>query len=452
MLHRLSATTALSACFFGSFLVSGVAAAKDPEHYFYPKSKWVVERVESTAGRELHSCTISNTLNNGYGVQIAATANGFTNINLDLKQNVFESGKRYEVVYQIPGVKKELLATRAFQQNLLVSDLRGQTEFVTAMRESGVLDINIRGNEFRVYMTGFDAKMQGFTQCVGEGVTVAEAPKPSPDVEVVSAVESVEPAEAADIASAQADVPPEAQPEALQRFTEQIEAEIKQSNIQYKPYPDDQSKVLEETQDQLQIATEKEAQDNIAIKAQEKKPFIKKTTIRREASMDFTRPEASADVQDIEPASGTALGGAMSADYETLKKNMLKLKNEVSSLRKQNMMLDEELKASLEDGRVERASVATDNWNLERATMRFEEAERQALRLGRQLKTEKARCDSEKRDLETMLFDPKLTQQSQIAKLASLEAELEKSQEELFMQKRRYDERIKLLEAQLNAQ
>ncbi len=453
MLHRLSATTALSACFLGSLLISGIADAKDPEHYFYPKSKWVVERVDSTNDRDLHSCTISNTLNNGYGVQIAGTANGFTNINLDLKQNVFESGKRYEVVYQVPGVKKELLATRAFQKNLLVSDLRGQTEFVQAMRESGVLDINIRGNEFRVYMTGFDAKMQGFTQCVGGDIGVAQAPEAAPEIETAEVVKTVKEAEVTQVSAVATD-PKKAKPEQRLRFTEQIEEEIKQGNSQYKP--DDQSSVLDKEPQSIQaskeLAEETKPVAQMQAKAEEQKPFVKTSTVKHTASVDFTKPDTAVDIQAIEPASGSSRVGAIDDDYKALQNNLLKLKNEVKSLRKQNIALEEDLKASLEDGREERVSVATDNWNLERATMRFEEAERQALRVGRQLRTEQARCDMEKRDLETMLFDPQLTKQSQLAKLSSLEAELDKSQEELFMQRRRYEERIKLLEGQLNAQ
>lgn len=460
MLHRLLATTAFSAIVLGSCFVSGNAHAKDPEHYFYPKSKWVVDRVESTNNNELHSCTISNQLNNGYRVQIAGTANGFTNINLDLKQNVFEAGKRYEVMYQVPGVNKELLPTRAFQQNLLVSDLRNQKEFVQAMRESGVLDVNIRGNEFRIYMTGFDAKMQNFTQCVGAGLNVAENTTSAPEETSAPALAQ---ADAPEIIEAAPEPPPSTsltsadqplgKPAPRERYTEQIEEEIKQGNSQY--MPDDQSSVKPVAQKSIQASAEPEDNEPAKMIAPKKKPFIDTKTTKVNATVDFTKPiaESARNFDRIEPASGASIKlNALKDDYSALKSEMTQLRQQVKSLRNQNRMLDEELRTVSEDSKAEHVSVASDNWNLERATMRFEEAERQALRVGRQLKSERARCDLEKKELETLLFDPQLTNKTQLAKLASLETDLEESKAEILRQKRRYDERVRLLEEQLSAQ
>lgn len=437
MLHRLSSTTALSACVLGSLLFSGVAGANDPEHYFYPKNKWVVERSEGAENNALRSCTIRNTLNNGYSVQIAGTSNGFTNINLDLKQNIFEAGKRYEVVYQVPGVKKELLPTRAFQKNLLVSDLRDKTEFVQAMRESGVLDIRIHENEFRIYMTGFDAKMQSFSHCVGESLNVAEAPglRGKPKNSSSSAHRATTAFKAPRGSASE-------RPEQRARYTEQLEAEIKQDN-----QLDDRSSETLKTED-----SEKAMQVEAAVA---KKPFYEPNISKHSANVDFTQPaeqDTARALNTIRPATGSSKTGAVQDDYSRLQADLSELHNEIKYLRNQNKALDEELKTVLSEGKVEKISVATDNWNLERATMRFEEAERQSLRLGRQLSSERARCELEKKDLETMLFDPQLTNQGQLAKLSSLEKSLEQSQLELNRQQRRYEERIKLLEDQLNAQ
>lgn len=456
MLHKLLATTAFSAFVLGSTFVSATAHAKDPEHYFYPKSKWVVDRVESTSDRELHSCTISNQLNNGYRVQIAGTANGFTNINLDLKQNVFDAGKRYEVIYQVPGVAKAALPTRAFQQNLLVSDLRDQTEFVNAMRESGVLDVNIRGNEFRIYMTGFDAKMQSFTQCVDAGLDVAENSAAGTAETQTSAAQIIEvpaePPSSTALTSAKSVDGPLGKPEPRERFTEQIEEEIKQGNSKY--LPDEQSKA--QAAELKSVQADAEDDDALDMIEPQKKPFVRTTTSKISANVDFTGTPSQINARhpgNIEPASGSAgTAKLIGNDYSALQAEMEQLRKQVTSLRNQNKMLDEELRAVSVDSQTEAVSVASDNWNLERATMRFEEAERQTLRLGRQLKTERARCEMEKEELETLLFDPQLTNKTQLAKLASLENELEDSKAELLRQKRRYDERIKLLEAQLSAQ
>lgn len=58
----------------------------------------------------------------------------------------------------------------------------------------------------------------------------------------------------------------------------------------------------------------------------------------------------------------------------------------------------------------------------------FEEAERQVRRLGEQIRKERAKCALEKEELETMLFNPNLTETAQIAKLAELEEALAAAQ------------------------
>ena len=69
-------------------------------------------------------------------------------------------------------------------------------------------------------------------------------------------------------------------------------------------------------------------------------------------------------------------------------------------------------------------SIAGNNWNLEQATRRFNEAEREVRRLAVQLEQQRGQCTAEKKDIEYMLFDPQIAEQEQIAKLHNLEQEL----------------------------
>lgn len=81
----------------------------------------------------------------------------------------------------------------------------------------------------------------------------------------------------------------------------------------------------------------------------------------------------------------------------------------------------EEIRRADADGRVR---LASDNWNLEHATERFNQAEREIRRLGASLEQERAKCSLEKKDLEYMLFDPKIATKEQISRLTTLEEEL----------------------------
>lgn len=81
----------------------------------------------------------------------------------------------------------------------------------------------------------------------------------------------------------------------------------------------------------------------------------------------------------------------------------------------------ESLKTQQEDGRL---SVVAGDWDLEQATKRFNEAEREIKRLGLQLEQERMSCNREKAEIEKMLFDPVLTEQKQMERLTALETEL----------------------------
>ncbi len=136
--------------------------------------------------------------------------------------------------------------------------------------------------------------------------------------------------------------------------------------------------------------------------------------------------------ESIEPASNSyaASANAQEArvpareiDPELIRK-ISELESSLAEMKKENMALNNELKSSLDAGKTEQVSIASENWNLERASQRYNEAERELKRLGMQLQQERAQCMVQKQELETQLFDPRLTSQEQLAHLAELEQKL----------------------------
>ncbi len=71
------------------------------------------------------------------------------------------------------------------------------------------------------------------------------------------------------------------------------------------------------------------------------------------------------------------------------------------------------------------------DWNLEQATRRYNEAEREIRRLGSQLEQARTQCTTEKKEIEYMLFDPAIATQQQISKLMTLETEVNASKDAL---------------------
>lgn len=171
------------------------------------------------------------------------------------------------------------------------------------------------------------------------------------------------------------------------------------------------------------------------------KPVVEKPAPQKsEISTPDVRVHRSAAKAEIDFTGGPEAVGASS-------KELLALRKAADSLRAENAALNEELKSMVRDSEKERLSITSDNWNLEQATMKFNEAERQTKRLGMELQKERARCDNERKDLEAMLFDPQLTNQQQLARLGDLEEQLAKAKEESQLQREHYEERIRALEA-----
>lgn len=94
-------------------------------------------------------------------------------------------------------------------------------------------------------------------------------------------------------------------------------------------------------------------------------------------------------------------------------------------------------------------SISSSNWNLEQATRRYNEAEREIRRLGMQLEKQRTQCAAEKKQIEYMLFDPKIAEEQQISKLTTLEMEVDKAKDDLQVQRAAYEEKIAALEGRL---
>lgn len=152
---------------------------------------------------------------------------------------------------------------------------------------------------------------------------------------------------------------------------------------------------------------------------------------------------AEADFTHIEPAAAP-----VARNDSALKEEVAELRKTIEMLKSENMALNEDLKNTLKESEKERMTIASENWNLESATMKFNEAERQIKRLGQQLQKERAKHKAEKRDLETMLFDPQVTNEAQLARLAELEGQIEKLEVEMATQRARYEEQLRVLQSQ----
>ena len=169
------------------------------------------------------------------------------------------------------------------------------------------------------------------------------------------------------------------------------------------------------------------------VKMSSPKPDIERENIKAEADFtNFPVPEKNIASVPAQPPIDS--------------QKMRELENKLSMITRENNELNAELEKALRDSEKERLTVSSDNWNLEEATMRYNEADRQIARLGQQVQKERAQCTMEKKELEMMLFDPSVTDQAQLARLSSLEKQLEEAKAALEQQRISYETKISQLQ------
>lgn len=199
----------------------------------------------------------------------------------------------------------------------------------------------------------------------------------------------------------------------------------------------DQLPPLEETD----TTAAEPAPEPVHTKIKTQEPSVTKRSAKIEA--DFT--DAGMD-HDTLPAMEVTVTPAVSPkSFDD--KTMQDMHKQIEMLRAENIQLNKELEKALRASEKERLDVSTDNWNLEQATMRYNEAERQIAALGQKIQKERAQWEMEKAELEMMLFDPAVTEQAQLARLATLEAKLAEAKQELELQRAEYEERLRQMRA-----
>lgn len=216
---------------------------------------------------------------------------------------------------------------------------------------------------------------------------------------------------------------------ALQKRLDQIAAE----NTALKQKAPANEAAAAETQKQLAAASadKKALEDKIKAleekQAKAAKPEDVAKTDARNKELEIKNAQLEDSLRNAQVRIGETAVNTEAAALRKIADLEVKLdaaKTDNSTLAKQL----ESLKVQQEDGRL---SVVAGDWNLEQATKRFNEAEREIQRLGKQLEQERMSCNREKAEIEQMLFDPAVADQKQIQKLSQLEKDLDEANAKL---------------------
>lgn len=112
------------------------------------------------------------------------------------------------------------------------------------------------------------------------------------------------------------------------------------------------------------------------------------------------------------------------AAEQPLRQQLRSLQSENDALRARSDELFKLMDQKQRSGESDLLKASSKNWDLEQATRRYQEAEREVKRLSLTMRDERAKCTADKKQIEYMLFDPKLAKDGQIALLNSLEDEV----------------------------
>lgn len=447
MIHsRIYKTFMFTAC-FGAFISIAPEAIAQQKTSFFPKSQWAVEFLSGDdSSRKI--CRIQSEYNNGFILAFSGDSDNLNSLNVDFRQNVFDIGKNYTVQLNTNGTGAHSVSGKAFSANSLNLALDRGRDFIGAMKSANYLDANIEGNAFRFQLNGMPMAINAYENCTQ--TTFAQATNQSVTNIQTLPERAPEPA-AQPVAMAQ---PTQSQSnfvfdssmqtETLQRFDEaprpklsaQLYAEMNQTPVDLLPkerrYNVTGAKPVMPTMSNVTMAAPIEPVQSL--------PSVNTETPKVASSVFVETP---AQPRPSVPVTQTRTDSQLQSTID-------RLKSQLDSKVLENEQLKDELQLSLEESREETVSITSSNWDLERATMRYNEAERQVKRLGQQIQREKARCATQMKELEMLLFDPELTDKEQLAKLAELEDKLFEAEEKLSEQRRGYEERIKLLEMQLS--
>ena len=113
------------------------------------------------------------------------------------------------------------------------------------------------------------------------------------------------------------------------------------------------------------------------------------------------------------------------AETEALRKNLRETREQLDRLLDENNTLSADLERLQNNAEQDVVANAGNDWNLEKATRRYQEAQREIRRMGALLNQQRGKCESEKKEIEYMLFDPRIAEQKQSIAFEEMESELE---------------------------
>lgn len=188
----------------------------------------------------------------------------------------------------------------------------------------------------------------------------------------------------------------------------------------------------ENAQLKAQISSKSSAPDLTAELARQKQSnealLAENNTLKNQIQIYASKPKDVA----------TPVAAADSEEATKLRSELRTLRGQFETAQADRAALQTQLAELQKKTEGAQIKMAGGSWDLEQATRRYQESQREIQRLGTIIQTQEAKCTAEKKDIEYMLFDPAIAKSSQISMLNSLEDQITEK-----------DKKIKEIESEL---
>lgn len=133
--------------------------------------------------------------------------------------------------------------------------------------------------------------------------------------------------------------------------------------------------------------------------------------------------QAIADLKTA-PKASTSVAAVSDDEVNKLRADNRKLNNELDLVKTEKSTLQTQATNLQKDLESKQLKMSGGSWDLEQATRRYQESQREIVRLGSIIQAQDVKCANEKKDIEYMLFDPAIATKAQIAMLNSMEDQI----------------------------
>lgn len=453
-------------------LSSVSADAANIERVAAAQTLWSVNRVASiTAGSY---CTIAQKYDNDSVVTLARNLKGEYSLAFDFSAPLLASGKSQVLKLQVGASKPENFSVKPQSQQVAVLPLGKDKAFIETLQKSMTLSITAGEKTYKYHTKKFKEGHDNLLNCV----TALNVPTKPADVDKL----------AEGLGGPKGTTP--ISDKQIESATKEINAE---GLLAAKPMPSSQlvaANKMESTEiiaDKVSAiepaATVGSDANNIGVKSSAVNETVQKDQ-RDGVSLNSVSSIKSANSESVSVSSKAEVAGIeankklqdLRKENQELKEQLIEsshkqqklqasllddadkevterdLKNksqirelnlQIAQLKAEKQTLEANFNNIQKDSEAKQLKQTGGNWDLEQATKRYQESQREIRRLGARIEEEQLKCVNEKKQVEAMLFDPEITQTAQISKLNGLKDQLQEKEStisELQKQIAKFDE------------